>query len=151
MILIIEFFMNTESQSKMMIDEIEGIMVMVSDQQKALEFYTQKLGFERKLDTDTAGFRWIVVGPKDSKTVISLVDPYSMKEWAKKPPDNPEKRIGQPTGIWFYAKDINATYKELKSKDVEITEPEKQVWGGIMSIVYDQDKNSFGLVGDSKD
>ena len=134
-----------------MINEIEGVMVMVSDQQKALEFYTQRLGFEKKLDTDTAGFRWIVVGPKDSKTVISLVDPYSMKEWAERPPDNPEKSIGQPTGIWFYARDIDTTYEELKSKGVEITEPKKQVWGGIMSIVYDQDKNSFGVVGDSKE
>ena len=53
-----------------MIDEIEGMTVMVSDQQKALEFYTEKLGFESKLDTDVTGFRWIVVGPPNSKTVM---------------------------------------------------------------------------------
>ena len=40
-----------------MIDKIEGITIMVSDQQKALEFYTKKLGFDVKLDTDTAGYR----------------------------------------------------------------------------------------------
>ena len=57
-----------------MIDEIEGTMVMVSNQQKALEFYTQKLGFEKKVDVETK-YRWIAVGPKNSKTVISLVDP----------------------------------------------------------------------------
>ena len=109
-----------------MIDEIEGIIVMVSDQQKALEFYTEKIGFSKKVDTTEAGFRWIVVGPKDSKTVISLVDPYSMKEWSEKTPENPEKRIGQPTGIWFFAKNIDQTYQELKSQGVEITEPKKQ-------------------------
>jgi len=123
---------------------------MVSDQQKALEFYIEKLGFTKKLDTAEAGFRWIVVGPKYSKTVISLVDPFSMKEWAEKTPEEPEKRIGQPTGIWFFAKNLDQTYQELKSKGVEITEPKKQVWGGILSTVYDQDKNSFGLVGDSE-
>ena len=133
-----------------MIDEIEGIIVMVSDQQKALEFYTEKLGFTKKLDTAESGFRWITVGPKDSKTVISLVDPHSMKEWAEKTPEEPEKRIGTPTGIWFFAKNLDQTYQELKSKGVEITEPKKQVWGGILSTVYDQDKNSFGLVGDSE-
>ena len=134
----------------MMIDEIEGITVMVSEQQNALDFYTQKLGFTKKLDTAEAGFRWIVVGPKDSKTVLSLVDPNSMKEWNENTHNNPEKRIGQPTGIWFFTKNIDQAYQELKSKGVEVTEPKKQVWGGILCTVYDQDKNSFGLVGDSK-
>lgn len=133
----------------MVIDEIEGILVMVSDQQRALDFYTQKLGFTKKVDTDVAKFRWIVVGPKDSNTVISLVDPTSMNEWSKDSIDNAEKKIGTQTGIWFFTKNIDETYNELKSKGVEITKPEKQVWGGIMSTVYDQDENSFGLVGDS--
>ena len=41
-------------------------------------------------------------------------------------------------------------FKSLKSKGVDITSPEKQIWGGVLSTVFDQDKNSFGLVGDSK-
>ena len=125
-------------------------MVMVSDQQRSLEFYTEKLGFTKKLDTVESGFRWIVVGPKESKTVLSLVDPHSMKEGQKILLKN-LKKIGTPTGIWFYAKNIDQTYQELKSKDVEITEPKKQVWGGILCTVYDQDQNSFGLVGDSEE
>lgn len=134
-----------------MIDEIEGIVVMVSDQEKALEFYMQNLGFEKKLDTDVSGYRWIVVGPKNSNTVISLIDSDQMKKESKERIEQAKKKIGIPTGVWFYAKDIDATYHELKLKGVEITEPVKQVWGEIMSTVFDQDKNSFGLVGDSKD
>ena len=88
---------------------------MVSNQQNALEFYTEKLGFTKKLDTAESGFRWIVVGPKDSKTVISLVDPHSMKEWAENIPEESKKQIGQPTGIWFFTKNIDQTYQELKS------------------------------------
>ena len=133
----------------MVIDEIEGIMVMVSDQQNALDFYTQKLGFAKKVDTHVTGFRWIVVGPKDSNTVISLVDPTSMKGWSEDLINDAEKKIGTPSGIWFFTKNIEETYKELKSKGVKITKPEKQAWGGIMSTIYDQDENSFGLVGDS--
>ena len=134
-----------------MIDEIEGMMVMVSNQSKALEFYTQKLGFEKKLDTEESGYRWIVVGPKGSKVVLSLVDPSSMSSWPQENIDSAKKKIGTSTGIWFYSKDIESTYQELKSKGVEITTPEKQAWDGIMSTIYDLDKNSFGLVGDSKD
>ena len=134
-----------------MIDEIEGIVVMVSNQQKALEFYTQKLGFTKKLDTDEAGYRWIVVGPKDSNTVLSLVDSDQMKNESQEKIEIAKKKIGTPTGIWFYTKDIDATYTELKSKGVEITKPEKQSWEGMMSSLCDQDRNSYWLVGDSKD
>lgn len=133
----------------MVIDEIEGITIMASDQQQVLDFYTEKLGFTKKVDTDVAKFRWIVIGPKDSNTVISLVDPTRMNQWSKDSIDNAEKKIGTQTGIWFFTKNIDETYNELKSKGVEITKPEKQVWGGIMSTIYDQDENSFGLVGDS--
>ena len=61
--------------------------------------------------------------------------------------DSGQFSIVTPTGVWFFAKNLDQTYQELKSKGVEITEPKKQVWGGILSTVYDQDKNSFGLIG----
>ena len=126
-----------------MIDAIEGIMIMVSDQQKALDFYTRKLGFEKKLDTDVSGYRWIIVGPTNSKTVFSLVDPINMGNLSNEDIKHAKKKIGSPTGVWFYTKEIQTTYKDLKSKDVKITKPEKQIWGGIMSTIYDQDENSF--------
>ena len=147
----IESLLSRENQFNPMIDEIEGIVVMVSNQQKALEFYTQKLGFTKKLDTDEAGYRWIVVGPKDSNTVLSLVDSDQMKNESQEKIENAKKKIGTPIGIWFYTKDIDATYTELKSKGVEITKPEKQSWEGMMSSLCDQDRNSYWLVGDSKD
>jgi len=66
--------MNIGIQFNMMIDEIEGIVVMVYDQQKALKFYIQKLGFEKKLDTDIAGYSWIAISPKNSKHEMGM--PY---------------------------------------------------------------------------
>ena len=130
-----------------LVDKIEGISVMVSDQQKAVEFYTQKLRFDVKLDTNIAGYRWIVVGPKNSDTVISLVDSAQLKKNSElKEIKKQESRIGTNTGIWFYAKDINSVYETLKSRGVEITKPEKQPWGVIMSRFYDQDRNEYSLL-----
>ena len=89
----------------MVIDEIEGIMIMVSDQQKALDFYTQKLGFVKKVDTDMAEFRWIVVGPMNSNTVMSLVDPTKLKGWPDSSVTDAEKK--DCDSIWnlvFYKK-----------------------------------------------
>ena len=123
---------------------------MVSNQQKALEFYTLQLGFEKKVDVENENFRWIVVGPKNSKSVISLIEPERMKHWTDERINQAKNRIGTPTGIWFFTKNIDDVYHDLKSKDVEISPPKKETWG-IMSDFYDQDKNSFGLVGESQE
>jgi uncharacterized glyoxalase superfamily protein PhnB len=46
----------------------------------------------------------------------------------------------------FYSNDIESTYNELKGKGIDITKPEKQDWGGTMSILKDQDGNLFGII-----
>ena len=64
-----------------MINTIGGTVVIVSDQQKAIEFYTQKLGFELKTDmffgssnsSNSSGIRWVEVAPKKSQSTISLM------------------------------------------------------------------------------
>jgi lactoylglutathione lyase len=55
-------------------------------------------------------------------------------------------KIGTDTDVWFYSNDIESTYEELKDKGVDLTKPERQDWGGTMSILKDQDGNSFGLI-----
>jgi lactoylglutathione lyase len=57
-----------------------------------------------------------------------------------------KKEIGTTTSLWFYTKDINNTYKELQKKEVNITEPKQQDWGGIMSQIKDQDNNILTLI-----
>ncbi len=147
----LEIFISAGDRPGGMIDGIEGMTVMVSDQQKAVEFYTQRLGLEKKVDTDAAGYRWVVVGPRGSETVISLADPAQLKDCDPEQIERARARIGAPTGIWFYTKDIEATYQELRSRQVDITKPERQAWGGVMSRIHDQDRNTIWLVGDSKE
>jgi lactoylglutathione lyase len=129
-----------------MIDTIGGIVVIVSDQQKAMEFYSQKLGFEIKTDRSFVGIRWIEVGPKDSQSTISLMLPNVQMMSNEGVVEAAKKGIGTETGIWFYSDDIQSTYEGLKNKGVEITSPEKQEWGGIMSKLKDQDGNSYSII-----
>jgi lactoylglutathione lyase len=134
-----------------MIDSIGGAVVIVSDQQKAIEFYTQKLGFELKSDipfggSSTEGLRWVEVAPKASQSTISLMVPNPMMMSDGVEIEAIKKSIGAETGIWFYSKDMQSTYEELKGKGVDITAPEKQEWGGTMSKVKDQDGNSFSII-----
>ena len=134
-----------------MIDSIGGIVVIVSDQQKAIGFYTHKLGFELKSDipfggSSTEGLRWVEVAPKASQSSISLIVPSPLMMSDGVEIEAVKKSIGAESGIWFYSNNIQSTYEELKGKGVDITAPEKQEWGGIMSKVKDQDGNSYSII-----
>jgi lactoylglutathione lyase len=134
-----------------MIDTIGGTVVIVSDQQKAVEFYTQKLGFELKTDmffgsSNSSGIRWVEVAPKKSQSTISLMVANAQLLSNEGEIEAAKKGIGTETGIWFYSDDIQSTYGELKKKGVDIAAPEKQEWGGIMSKFKDQDGNSYSLI-----
>ena len=134
-----------------MIDTIGGTVVIVSDQHKAVEFYTQKLGFELKTDmffgsSSSSGIRWVEVAPKASQSTISLMVANAQLMSNEGEIEAAKKGIGTETGIWFYSDDIQSTYGELKKKGVDISAPEKQEWGGIMSKFKDQDGNSYSLI-----
>lgn len=128
-----------------MIETIHGKVVIVSDQEKALDFYTQRLGFEIKSDMRLGNARRIEVAPKYSELTISLMAP-NLDIMSEEEMRSAEKSIGIHTGIWFYSNDIHSTYMELKDKGVDISAPEKQEWGSIMCKIKDQDKNSFNLI-----
>ncbi len=127
------------------IDMLGGAIVNVSNQKKALEFYSQKLGFEVKDNQDEGEGNWIEVCPKNFRLPISLVNP-DKTSWSDEKKEQEKMKIGTDTGIWFYAKDIDSVYQTLKSRGVEITKPEKQSWGVLLSKFYDQDKNEFSLL-----
>lgn len=128
-----------------MINSIGGKIVMVSDQKKAVEFYTKKLGFELRIDMPLGDMHWIEVAPRNSQSTISLMEP-NQKMMSKQEFERAKKAIGMPTGIWLYTGNIQSTYEDLKKNSVNITKPEKQEWGGIMSHFKDQDGNSFTLI-----
>jgi lactoylglutathione lyase len=128
-----------------MIDTIGGVVIMVSDQARAVKFFAEKVGFDIRLNVPFFGGKWIEVAPKDSESTLSIMEPNPQLM----PPEELEiarKNIGRNTGVWFYTSDIQSTYEDLKSKGVDITKPEKQEWGGIMSLVKDLDGNIFTLL-----
>ncbi len=128
-----------------MINTIGGVVVMVSDQAQAVKFYTEKIGFDIRLNVPFHGGKWIEVAPKDSESTLSIMEPNSQMMFPEEL-ESAKKKIGKNTGVWFFSSDIQSTYEELKAKGVDISKPEKQEWGGILSQVKDLDGNIFTLL-----
>ena len=93
--------------------------VFVDDQAKALEFYTTKLGFEKKTDVPVGEYRWLtVVSPEQRDGVEFLLEPSSHP--AVKPYREAMVKDGIPLAS-FEVDDIEAECERLKSLDVNIT------------------------------
>jgi len=128
-----------------MIDSIGGVVIMVSDQAQAVKFYAEKMGFDIRLNVPFYGGKWIEVAPKGSECTLSIMEP-NPHMMSPKETELAKKNIGTNTGVWFYTSNIQSTYEELKSKGVDISAPQKQEWGGVMSLVKDLDENIFTLL-----
>jgi catechol 2,3-dioxygenase-like lactoylglutathione lyase family enzyme len=84
-------------------------MVVVSDQDRAIEFYTDKLGFELRGDTPYGeGDRWVEVAPPGASTRIALVPPREGQS------------AGVPTNIGLTTKDVEADHAYLKEQGVDV-------------------------------
>ncbi len=119
-----------------MIKHVSLTTVYVSDQDKALDFYVNKLGFEVRADATMGDMRWIQVAPRGAVTTIVLA--HGFGGWS-------EEKVGQFTGVGLEADDLEATYRELSSRGVEFTEkPSQQPWG-MQSQFVDQDGNGYVL------
>lgn len=117
-----------------MIRGIKFASIPVNDQDRALAFYTEKLGFRLKTDQPFDDKqRWLELGISGAETGIVLfrfdngVEP------------------GKQMNLSFWTDDVEATARELKSKGVEfVMEPKKADWG-TAAIFKDPDGNSFVL------
>jgi uncharacterized glyoxalase superfamily protein PhnB len=127
------------------LNQVWTVTVWVSDRKRAIEFYTQKLGFEVALMDEKSG--WVELGLPGGFTKIAIVEPT--KELGESYYNYLTQRIGEATGISFETFDINALYEELKAKGVKFEEPPKKMpWGGFMTTFVDLDGNEFEVVED---
>lgn len=108
--------------------------VFVDDQAKALAFYTEKLGFEKKQDIEAGEFRYLtVVGPQDKSGVELFLEP------SDHPATQPFKKALVADGIpytTFGVDDIDAEHERLKSLGVTFTQPPAEM-GSVKTAVFD--------------
>jgi catechol 2,3-dioxygenase-like lactoylglutathione lyase family enzyme len=118
-----------------MIRGIKFVSVPVKNQNDALRFYTEKLGFRVLTDQPFDGKqRWIELGIPGSDSSIVLFNV-----------NGDEKRIGSHQPVTFWSDDVSATASLLKSKGVVfVKEPKTEHWG-TAAVFQDQDGNQFVL------
>ena len=108
--------------------------VMVDNQQKALDFYTAKLGFVKKEDIPLGQHRWLtVVGPHDQDGPELVLEPDSH------PAAGPFKAALVHDGIPFTSfavEDVHAEYERLRSLGVVFTQPPVAM-GPVTTAVLD--------------
>ena len=118
-----------------MIKGIKFANVPVRDQDRAIQFYTEKLGFVLATDQPFDDKqRWIEMRIPGADTRLVLFTP-----------DGWEDRIGGFTNITFYADDVQRTYDELSARGVEFPMPPKTEHWGTAAIFKDADGNQFVL------
>jgi predicted enzyme related to lactoylglutathione lyase len=91
-------------------NKIATVIIPVGDQDGAVDFYVNKLGFEKRVDVPFGnGYRWIEVGLGDETTTIALA-----------PPPN-EGAVGKrETGISLQTDDIDAYHEQLQRAGVDL-------------------------------
>jgi serine phosphatase RsbU (regulator of sigma subunit)/predicted enzyme related to lactoylglutathione lyase len=115
--------------------------VYVSNHERSLDFYVNRLGFSVVADVSlTYDGRWVAIAPPDGQAIIALVAP--------KPGTDKHRFIGRDTQIGFISEDINATYELWQRHGVRFHQPPQQtIFGITFARFQDIDGNGFELIG----
>lgn len=103
-----------------MITGLNTVSLYVADQERALRFYVDVLGFEARTDKDMGPMgRWIEVAPAGAKTAFVLADAAGF---------DAGDRVGDSAHVTLHCSDVRALHDELAAKGVSVTEVDKQGW-----------------------
>ena len=124
--------------------KIKHTAIYVSDQEKALRFYTEVLGFVKKSDFSNGPFRWLTVGSSEDPDGVELQLALN---------DNPAARSyqqamfeqGKPAAM-FYVDDVQREYDRMKQLGAEFTMPATKVTGSTIAMLNDTCGNLIQIV-----
>ena len=120
-----------------MIKGVQKLVVEVEDQDRALRFWTDAVGFEVAQDVSYGEERWLEVRTSDESTILVL----ALRQG--EPPVGPEEL---PTSnIFLCCGDLLWTYEELRGRGVEFPQPPIEQSFGWWSMFQDNEGNRFAL------
>jgi catechol 2,3-dioxygenase-like lactoylglutathione lyase family enzyme len=127
----------SDTETTTRISMVGTVVVPVSDQDEALAFYTEKLGFETRADVPFGnGDRWVEVAPVGAATSIAIVKP------------RPGESTGVETRIALSSADVDADHAELKARGVDVDDEVSRMGDPVPPMFFfrDQDGNKLFVV-----
>ena len=118
--------------------------IYVTDQDKALRFYTEVLGFVKKADFSKGPFRWLTVAsaedPEGTQLQLAKDDPPAARAYREA-----MLQAGQPAAM-FASTDIQADYERMTARGAEFTMAPADVTGSKIAMLHDTCGNLIQLV-----
>ena len=115
---------------------ISVISVLVNDVDRAVDFYTNKLGWEKTMDVPMGEDRWVTVAPKGERTAFTLTKGGPM--WSS-------EKVGGFSGVIVEVDDVYKSHTELEKLGVVFSEPPRsEPWGG-WAMFTDSEGNIHGM------
>jgi predicted enzyme related to lactoylglutathione lyase len=123
--------------------KIKLATIYVDDQEKALRFYTEVLGFVKKADFTQGPFRWLTVAspeePRGTELQLALNDNPAARTY--------QQAIfaqGQPAAM-FFTDDVGADYERIQGRGAAFTMPPTRVTGSTIAQLHDTCGNLIQL------
>lgn len=124
--------------------KIKLTCVHVNDQEKALRFYTDVLGFAKKADFSNGSFRWLTVtsaeDPDGTELQLALDDDPAAKAYQQA-----RFKQGQPA-VLLYSDDVKADYERIRARGAEFALPPTEVPGSTIAKLNDTCGNLVQIV-----
>ena len=125
-------------KSKLKVAQVGRVCVTVADTERAIDFYVEKLGFEKVVDVPMGeGMRWVEVAVAGTPTTIALA-----------PPPQETEAGGSQTGICLDTSDVDADHATLKEAGVDVDETVSRYGDPVPPMFWlrDPDGNSLMIV-----
>ncbi len=123
--------------------KIKVTSVYVDDQDKALRFYTEVLGFVKKTDFSQGPYRWLTVAPAEDPDGVELQLALNNNPAAKAYQEALFQQ-SQPA-IMFFTDDLNGDYERIKGRGAEFTMPPTDVTASKIAMLNDTCGNRIQL------
>lgn len=117
------------------LSHVGAIIVPVSDHDRAIAFYTEQLGFEKRMDVAYGdGERWVEVAPPGAQTAIALSPP------------GPTAGPGSVSNIGFATDDVDASHAELRGRGVDVDDEVSRFGGPVPPLFFLRDPDGNRLM-----
>ncbi len=123
--------------------KIKLTSVYVDDQDRALRFYTEVLGFAKKADFSQGPYRWLTVGSPEEPDGAQLQLALNNNPAAKAYQETIFQQ-GQAAAM-FFTDDVKADYEQIKARGAEFTMPPTAVTGSTIAVLKDTCGNLLQL------